>query len=579
MKLSRATRVELVGRGTLNLGPQHFMASGGEATVYRATGTVVKLYTDPTKMSQPGMQEKLMLLAALQHEDIVAPCNLVLDSRGEPIGYYMDFVEGGEPLSSIFTNDFRQRTGFGDKEASLLVDRMLRVMAFAHQSDAIMVDPNELNWTTVLAVSPARDPRALDVDSWLTPGHRPPTIPMMASIRDWHSPKVGRETDRFALAVVTFQVYTGTHPYKGTLDGFKRSDLEGRMKANASVFTPGVSLNLAVRDFNCIPGSLLGWYQAVFEQGERSEPPSPLQTGVTAPARQVKVARVITTAAGTLKYQRLLDLPGDPIIRIFPCGVVLTRSLKLIDVTSSRQIGTAREEACELVKADDGWLLAEDGGAARYVFIDRKSLQEQELSVNLNALRLVRYQNRLFGVTEQGLAELHLKQFARPVLSVGQTWQATMNATHWYDGVGVLNAMGSIFLIVPFGADSCAQVRVRELDDVHVVAAKAGPRFVSVIAIDKSGDYRKIEFTFNRLYGSYEVWTGEADGPELNMSLLPRGVAATVVRDGELVIFVPTSGQVNRVADKDVATTMLLGNLDDTVVFIRDGQLWRVSLS
>jgi len=45
-------------------------------------------------------------------------------------------------------------------------------------------------------------------------------------------------------------------------------------------------------------------------------------------------------------------------------------------------------------------------------------------------------------------------------------------------------------------------VRVRELDGLKVVAAKAGNRIVSVIAADKSGAYRKFEFTFAANYAS-----------------------------------------------------------------------------
>lgn len=578
MKLTGPLQVELVGRGKLKLNPTHHMATGGEASVYRASGTVIKLYTNPAKMSEPGMIEKLLYLATLTDECVVSPRNLVLDSHGAPIGYYMDFVENGEALSSIFTNDFRQRTGFGDEHASLLVDRILQVMMYAHGHDAIMVDPNELNWTTVAAALPGRDPRALDVDSWLVPGHRPRTIPMMASIRDWHTPKVGIETDRFAFAVVTFQVFTGIHPYRGTLDGYKRTEMARRMKDQASVFTQGVRLNQAVRDFGCIPGPLLAWYEAVFQHGNRSQPPSPLYTGATSPARQVRVMRVVTTTTGGLKYERLFDQPGDPVIRVFPCGIVLLRSLKLFDIASKRQIGTAPSETCEVIKDNGGWILA-GGDDPSFTYIDAATRQAAPLPVTLNAKAIVRYQNRLFGVTTEGLTELTLKKFTRPVLSVGQTWQAMFNSTHWFDGTGVLDAMGAKYLIVPFGDDACAHVRVRELDNLRVITAKAGPRFVSVIAVNKNGDYRKIELTFDHLYTTYTVWEGDAEGPELNMALLPRGVVATIVRDGELVIFVPTTTKTNRVADKDATTTMLMGNWDDAVVFIRDGQLWRVSMN
>jgi hypothetical protein len=579
MKLNRRIEVELVGRGKAALGPNDHLATGGEASVYRLAGSVIKLYTDPSKMRQVGMIEKLDILASFAHPDIVAPRGLVLDKRGEPLGYYMDFVDGGEALSRVFTNDFRKRAGFGDPGALHLVDRMFKVLEFAHGHNATMVDPNELNWTTVGSKGGKRDPRVLDVDSWLAGSHRPPTIPMMPSIRDWHSQGVGRESDRFALGVVTFQVFVGIHPYKGSLDGYKPNELPRRMQENASVFSRGVRLNQAVRDFSCIPGPLLGWYEATFQHGERSMPPSPYATGVTAPSRRVKVARVVTTSSGSLNYKRLFDVPGDSITRVFHCGVVQTESGKLIDVASKRTLSQDAPGDCEVVKADGGWVIAKPGERPEFSFVNEINLASTPLSANVEARGLVRYQNRLFAVTDRGLAELTLKQFARPILAVGQLWQTTVNSTRWFDGVGVLDTMGATYLIAPFGADSCAQTRVRELDGLHVVAAKAGPRFVSVIVIDAKGEYRKMEFTFDRQYStSYTVWKGDAESPELNMALLPRGVMATVVRDGQLVIFVPTSGNVTRADDKDVKTDMLLGNWEDRVVYIRDGQLWHVSM-
>lgn len=578
MKLNGPLQVELVGRGKLTLNPTMHLATGGEASVYRTHGTIVKLYTDQAKMAQPGMVDHLLFLATFDDPRVVAPRNLVNNSQGNPIGYYMDYVDG-EELSSVFTNDYRQRAGFGDEQASLLVDDMFKVMIYAHGHKATMVDPNELNWTTVAAKLPSRSVRALDVDAWLVPGYQPSTIPMMASIRDWHTRKVGVETDRFALAVVTFQVYTGIHPYRGTLDGYKRTEMERRMKDKASVFTKGVRLSHAVRDFGCIPGPLLAWYEAVFQNGDRSQPPSPFYVAGASPAKKVQVLRVVTTGAGALKYERIFDRPGDPAIRVFPCGVVLTRSLKLFDLTTRRHIATAESEDCEVTKVDGGWLLANDGPQPTFSYIDAAALTAVPLTVNLNAKGIVRYQNRLFGVTLEGLVELILKKFARPILSVGHTWQSMYNSTRWFDGVGVLDAMGATYLLAPFGDSACAQVRVRELDGLRVIRAKGGPRFVSVIGINKDGEYRKVELTFDRLYKTYTVWQGDAESPELSMSLLPRGVVATVVRDGELVIFAPTAGNVTRVTDKDVTTTMLLGNWDDVVVFIRDGQLWRVSMS
>jgi hypothetical protein len=122
-------------------------------------------------------------------------------------------------------------------------------------------------------------------------------------------------------------------------------------------------------------------------------------------------------------------------------------------------------------------------------------------------------------------------------------------------------------------------VRTKELDGLVPVAAKAGHRFVSVTAVDTLGQYHKLEFSFARDYSTYTLWRGTTDDPDLNVAILPKGVCATVVRDGELVIFVPASGATKPVSDKQVTTTMALFNWNDTVVYIEQGAVWSVRLT
>lgn len=309
--------------------------------------------------------------------------------------------------------------------------------------------------------------------------------------------------------------------------------------------------------------------------------PSPFDVGTGVAPKQVTVLRVTTTAQGSLRIERLFDGgAGDPAIRVYHCGVVLQRSGRLYDLSSRREIGYAPSlDNCEVVAVDGGWLVGSRvRGELSFSYIDGSSLKAETPKFQGLGEALVRYQNRLFVVNEQGLIELKLMKFAHPILALGDTWGA-MRSTEWFDGVGVQDALGAKFLIAPFGIDACAHVRVRELDGLRVVAAKAGNRFVSVIAIDKKGDYQKLEFVFEKDYSSYRVWAGQADGPELNMATLPRGVVATIVRDGELVIFVPTADTVNRVTDRDATTDMALANWNDTVVFIRNGQVFSLRMT
>jgi len=569
-------KVILEGRGPLVIRPAvDHVATGGEGSVYRSGDTVVKIYTDAEKMRRDDMAGKIKLLSALHHPFVVAPLGAVIGPRGEPIGYYMPFA-AGEPLPRVFTNDFRMREGFSDQHAAILAEGMREVVRFAHENKAILVDANELSWIARLQGKKNPEPRIIDVDSWAI-GRWPATV-IMPSIRDWQSKTFDEKSDWFAWGIVTFQVFAGIHPYKGTLASFDRKDLVGRMKAGASVFAPGIRLNQAVRDFSLIPAPLLDWYEATFQQGERTIPPSPLATGAPT-ATLARVARVVTTASGRLMYDKLFASPSDPAIRVFPCGAVLTASGRLIDLSSKREIGKPLSREGEAVRKEGGWLKSDwKNGSAEFSFVAH-DFSEEPLTLTANVYRVIRFENRLFALTDTGLSELILKVFAKPVLSIGNTWGVMQNSTRWYDGVGIQDAMGATYLVAPFGEDACTHVRVRELDGMKPVAAKAGQRFIAVSALDAAGTYQKFEFSMANDYRTYRPWQGTVDSPDLNVAILPKGVCATIVEDGELTIFVPTNGNLNKVSDRKVATDMLLMHWENRVVYIFQGEVWQVRLT
>jgi len=575
-------RVVLDGRGPVTLRPTDHIATGGEGSIYRVADLVVKLSLDPEKMRRQGVPEKVRKLSALlNHPYIVTPLGIVTTPSGDPVGHYLPYVEDapvGHPLSRVFTNEFYQSEGFNAKLASTLVDRMRETVMFAHAKGALLIDPNELNWFA-LSVKHDPEPRIIDVDSWVV-GSMPPTVAVMPSIRDWHASGFGHASDWFSWAVVTFQVYAGIHPYKGTLDGYARSDMETRMKDNASVFAPGVRLNRAVRDFSCIPPPLLEWYEAAFQKGERTVPPSPFDVR-RAVARAVQVLRTVTAGqTGLLTFEKLLGYPGDPVVRVFHCGVALLSSGTLIDLFTKQQIAVARSMTCEVVKVSHGWLVGIiEKKEASFLYVREGGHDPETLQFRMRGHRLIAYEDRLFVAGENGLTEVRSNLFGQKLIaSAGQTWGVIANSTKWFGGAGVFDAMGAKFVVAPFGDAAVAQVRVHELDGVQVVAGKAGNRFASFITLNKKGEYHKVELTFDREYRTYKAWTGDADGPELNIAILPKGVCATIVKDGELDIFVPGSGNVNRVADGRIATDMVLSNWGDKVVYVKDGELWAVRM-
>lgn len=572
--LTKNTEVVLGGVGKVTLRPNDYVTTGGEGSIYRLKNMIVKLYTDNGKISKHNMDDKITELSKLSHKYIVAPKGLVFSEKGLPIGYYMDYVNG-EPLSRVFTNDFRNREGFGDKEANTLNDRMHEVVRFAHQNSAILVDANELNWIMVMEKMKDPTPRAIDVDSWAI-GRWPATV-VMPSIKDWHSKKFGEMSDWFAWGIVTFQVYTGIHPYKGKLDGFGQGDLEARMKANASVFQSGIRLNRAVRDFSIIPGPLLDWYRATFQDGDRSTPPSPLFAGLPQ-TKFGRVLRVTTTSSGNLRFVKLFGKVGDNVTRVFICGLAQLTSGKLIDLSNAIEIGNSPAD-CEVVQIQGGWVVAYLGkNEPEVTFINNVNHEQTKLNLNIAIKRFVRFENRLFVVTAHGLSELNVIRLSKPILSVGQTWGAMEQSTRWFDGVGIQDAMGAMYVIAPFGEKACAHVRVKELDEFRVLSAKTGNRFISIVTVNNKGEYRIVELTLDKDYKQYSCNEYVVDSPEHNIVILPKGVCASIIDDGELKIFVPTSATLNKISDKTIATDMQLASWENKVLYIQNGEVWSLSM-
>src|SRR3989344_1159989 len=373
--------VELEGRGPLTLRESDYVASGGEASVYKAHGTSVKLYTDSKKMRRDGTAEKIKLLKVLRHPFIMAPEGIVRDAQGHEIGIYMPYAEG-EPLPRVFTNAFWQRESFDIAHASTLVERMRDTVSFAHSNGAVMVDGNELNWIAQTRVKNGPEPRTIDVDSWAI-GKFGATV-VMPSIRDWHTKGFTKNSDWFTWGVVTFQLFTGIHPYRGTRDGYERNELERRMKDKVSVFAPRVHLNASVRDFNTIPPALRSWYEAVFEKGERTIPPSPFDKGIAAIAPSARTYRAVVTATGQLVFEKLFEVTGDPVLRVWPSGVVLLASGKMFDIRSKRIISVGQSHGAEIVKVPWGWLIGDwMNGKPTFSFVDDRTLQRQSLPFQL----------------------------------------------------------------------------------------------------------------------------------------------------------------------------------------------------
>ena len=260
--------MEVVVSGkTVRLSKSNYLAEGGEGAIYVKGPTAFKIYTDPKKMIPDG---KIQELQALTLPTIIKPEHPIFDRKsGKPCGYTMRYVKDTHPLCQVFTKAFKKRHGIKPRKALGLIDNMRSTLCHIHAANILVVDGNEMNF---LVDDQFTEAYFIDVDSYQTPGYR--ATALMESVRDRHSKlnHFDQGTDWFAWGVVTFQIMSGIHPYKGkhpTLNGF-----EDRMLDNVSVFNPDVKVPKAVSDFDkLIPAALKEWYQKTFEDGLRCPPP------------------------------------------------------------------------------------------------------------------------------------------------------------------------------------------------------------------------------------------------------------------------------------------------------------------
>lgn len=254
--------------GEWKLDDKNWVAQGGEADIYKKDNYAVKIYKDPARVRQMGLVDRVKFAKQWQNLAIAAPVDIALNKNKEAVGVVLPWLNG-TPILTAFNNAWRDQNGF-DRAACLRVAAELwAVVSGVHSTGALMVDGNEWNYM----LDSKMKVWAIDADSWHIPGY--PATARMPSIEDVHTKGYTEGSDWFAWAIVTFQLWTGIHPYKGSHPDFKKGDLKSRMAKNVSVFHADVRVPSTARPLSDIPAGLRLWYIDVFEKGVRSSPPVP----------------------------------------------------------------------------------------------------------------------------------------------------------------------------------------------------------------------------------------------------------------------------------------------------------------
>jgi hypothetical protein len=561
-------RYYIPSKGQLRIGKSEFKAQGGEGAVYVKGSSAYKIYADPSRCIT---QAKIDELSALVQPNIIRPLELIIDNRNRPVGYSMRAVGKAHALCQLFPKAFRQRNNLTPELTLRLVRQLQTGVSHVHSRGILIVDLNEMNF---LVSADFKELFFIDVDSYQTPSF--PATVLMESVRDRHAKTFSRDSDWFSFAVVSFQMFAGIHPFKGTYAAFQHlpdnaTKLDARMRANISVLHRDVSVPAACLPFSVIPPNYLDWYRAVFEQGRRLPPPETVHAVVSI------FEPAVTHAIASRKFEvhEVREFDSE----IISYDGVITATERSV-YFNGRQYARPPFDVKLIVTPRRQHLIAayHDGTQLRFhdLTLDRAietQIEGEDVMLSHGQLYLKQHEH-LFAVDFIELPNNTLLGL-RPVANV------MMSATQMFEGVAIQNLLGANYASIPSLSGGCHQVRVAELEGAQIVNSKLY-RNVLVVVVTTAGRYDKFVFRFAKDFGSYDVRKlPDVATSDIEFTVLDTGVVLHLIDDDKLEVFaaLKDSTKLSVFADDVLKDDLKLFHTGKQALLARGRKLYKFKLA
>ncbi len=535
-------KVNVKGVGPVSLTQQNYVATGGQASVYVKSGIAYKVYTDP-KNTIP--TDKFAELSAIADDHVIKPEALLLNDNDSPIGYTMKAVTSPYSLGQLFTKGFRDRTHVTNDHIIGVASKLREHVQNVHNANVLVVDLNEFN---ILVPDSLDDVYLIDVDSFQTRGY--PATVIMPSVRDFSVPssKFSPLSDWYSYGVLTFQLFVGIHPYRGThqpsMTVEKDKRLEHRMRNNISAFRSDVALPGCCYPLDNIPQVFRQWLKAVLDEGKRVAPPDP--KGLTPIATLHTIIKQDVVSTDKLRITKLFAIDGALVTCAedgINCMTLSKNQHSYILAVDGSRIAAIQALPPNLVlgctpKLNRPIGLYIDNGTLHVIDFQSKAT----LSCG-SAETLVKSGPSSFHI-KKGPSIYELDFLERSTLHVGSHSVANVleKASKLYDGCCVQNILGSVFVSVFPRPKTGYQVRIPELDNYRIIDAKfSGATLMVYGAIN--GVYDRIIVKFDDAYEKYDILKVQDVTPSaLNFVTLDNKVCVSITEEEKLEAFLGKKG-------------------------------------
>jgi hypothetical protein len=390
----------------------------------------------------------------------------------------------------------------------------------------------------------------------------------MDSVKDWHANGNWTEgSDWFSWAVISFQLFTGIHPYKGKYKPVRR--MPDRMQKNISVFNKDVRVPKTVPDFGVIPEAYRDWYHAVFDKGLRVPPPSGRhKVGVMPSARAISSSgglaiKLYEAFATEVNWFKMIN--GSPIAETTE-GLVYKK--KVIPELKGSVVG----------ETPRGVVVAASlmNGKVEIRRVDNLQL----IKSDIEATNIMGHDNRIYVQYSSQISEIVFLEVGGEIVPTANLLSTVLpNATKFFPGVAIQDMLGSWYATLFPNQGESYEVQMRELVGYKVIDAKADGRVLVVVAT-KKGRYDQFVFKFDKRYMSYKC-TVEKDVTYagVNFIALDTGVCAMINDEEDLILFAasPKHDAMKKICSDSVSHDLKLCKKPGKVLGIHGRKVYEIS--
>ena len=238
------------------------IARGGEGIIYEIdNNTVAKIYHDGI---DPLNQAKFDFLKKLDKNLFIAPLELLFDSKSTVVGFVMEYLDNSfYPISSLFTKSFCASHNVDKKIKLKAIESLIKALEYAHKMKVVIGDLNCFN----IMVNNSGDIKLIDTDSYQVPGYFH-SGRLLDDIRDYfYQGRIDEKSDYYALSVLTFNLLSFTHPFKGIHKKYMK--LSDRIIHKIPVFVTDADLIVPKCYEPINDPNLMGQYKRFYMNGER----------------------------------------------------------------------------------------------------------------------------------------------------------------------------------------------------------------------------------------------------------------------------------------------------------------------